>query len=121
MATEEQWEYCQLILGEWRYDKGKKAWYYDLSIRYFGPRHAFRTLSESQGKGAKPWPYNPWEMALGLLGLGGWEMVTIQHGLHVVVGAGVTSGSLRWDNSSAYFKRPVLAGRRIDEPELQLS
>jgi hypothetical protein len=116
MATEQQWEYCQLHLEGWRCDKGK--WYYDLLIRYFGPQHAFRRLSESQGKGAKAWAYNPWERALGLLGLAGWEMVHVQHGVYILnMGGG---GQLLPDNCVAYFKRPVLAGRGVREPELQL-
>ena len=112
--------FCQVILGQWHYDKGKRAWYYDLAIRYFGPEGNYYQLSESQGKEARSWQYSPWDRLLGLLGLAAWEMVSVQHGIYVVVGAGSTSGELRPSNASAYFKRPVQAGRRVDEPKPNL-
>ena len=116
--AEQQWEYCELVLGSWREDKKRKGWCYDCYIRYYSPTGG-RILRELATLESTV-PYNPFAQAMALLGAAGWELVSVQHGN--------TSGgphwcgeyTLVWDNRVAYFKRPVLSGRAVDEPKLAL-
>jgi len=74
---------------------------------------------------------NSWAAALATLSAAGWELVTVQHGL-VIRGSMSSGGNLegrlapdppssdgKWEYSSceaiAYFKRPIQAGRKIDD------
>lgn len=112
------WEYCALKLQGWQEKRG--LWFYSLRIQYFGERGGQYTLSEMEGKNAKDWKYNPWERAFGLLGVAGWELVNVIHGNHIP-GNQASGGYLLGDNAVAYFKRPIISVRRVDEPKLVLN
>jgi hypothetical protein len=58
-------------------------------------------------------PYDPWLKAIGLLGGSGWELVTV-----TIRSDPERHQSLLLDDQSAYFKRPVITGRPIDDVEL---
>jgi hypothetical protein len=128
MATEQQWEYCQLILSSWYYDANERKWFYNVGIRYFGAQGGYYTLAEYDTvepyktiKKYKGWSYNPWQYAIGLLGTGGWEMVSVQHGnFERNIGSGGGGKGIVQDETVAYFKRPIQPGRRVDEPKLVL-
>lgn len=111
MAT--AWEYCQLFL--YGTEKRYEEWYYGLGIRYCGADYV--TLSILEGDDARSWEFNPWFKAIGLLGLGGWEMVSMEHPTYHVEGH---PGHINFREATAFFKRPVESGRRIDQPELLL-
>lgn len=56
------------------------------------------------------------ERILAYLGGGEWELVSVQHGLS---GTGTLyGGELRANDVKAYLKRPVLAGRRTNQPPI---
>jgi hypothetical protein len=114
VSTEQQWEYCALRVASWEW-KGEQC-YCDLSIRYFGRENGFHILSVGSGADAKAWAYNPWERAFGLLGLAGWELVSVQHATETKH----TSPEILCPVGLAYFKRPAKEGRRVDEPALAL-
>ena len=107
MPSEQQWEFCQLVEEYSTEEKGQ--WYYEVNIRYFGEKYYYRQISELKGKNAKPWPYDPWNVAFRFLGASGWELVSVQHS---------ADKYLRWDNKVAYFKRPYVQGRNVDEPKI---
>jgi hypothetical protein len=119
------WEYCGIYLNDCdsvEYKKqGKKGWLYDLRISYSGENIIQETIStndylkDETGKQYHLlWSINNlWQQSIGLLGLVGWELVSIQHPLglsFVITYRGV-----------AYFKRPRIEGRPVDEPKLKIS
>ena len=112
---EVQWEYCELVLGVWKYHRKQKMWSYNCWIWYIGStgETIFRQLAEK----GHPLPFNPWRKALALLGAAGWELVSVQHGLG---GSAYLPYGLSPENRVAYLKRRVKPGRRVDEPELIL-
>lgn len=118
MPADQQWEFCQLILGT-NMQQPNGQWAANMAIRYFGTQARYVVLATTD---TKMYHYNPWEYAFGFLGWAGWELVSVQHGF-TAVAAGLTAGSglLKADNISAYFKRPMLEGRAIDQPALVLS
>lgn len=118
MSAELRWEYCQL--GFYGTEQRKEKRYYGLSIQYFGEDSRAQYLSYLNGDNAKPLSYNPWAYAFSFLGAASWELVNIQHSLMTGGSYGTGSGTLRWDDAVAYFKRPILSGRRIDEPKIML-
>ena len=74
---------------------------------------------------------DPFDLALGLLGGSGWELVSLQHGNLVITVEG-TPGSFAiqekkeykntlTENRVAYLKRPVKDGRAVNEPIINLS
>lgn len=100
-----QWEYCQLNL----YGVDSPEVFY-LQIKYMGASHGTHVLSQG-GRGAKKWDFNPFLMAMGRLGLAGWEMISVHH----------TADAAKFGTLGiAYFKRPVVTGRRVDAPALTL-
>ena len=116
MAETKQWEYCSLVLL--RIVQKRDDRYYELGIRYLGDEAASRMLSEAEGSLARKWEYSPWQRAIAELGEGGWELVSTQHANSS--GDMGTGGEIDHSNAIAYFKRPKVAGRRIDDPPLHL-
>jgi hypothetical protein len=113
--VELQWEYCTLSLMELKFKKN--LIYCDLSVSYLGVSNEFHFLLSVMNikiESLKPkgWSYNPWNRAISLLGVGGWELVNIQHGSAPSV--------INMSNAVAYFKRPIQPGRRVDEPKIEL-
>jgi hypothetical protein len=116
-----QWEFCQLrlVASALVPDQGMR---YTLDIFYLGGSGVQpQSLSRigHPGEEGPVWTYNPFQAALGRLGAAGWELVAVQHG---VIAPTVPShaGDLRADNIIAYLKRPVVGGRPVDHPPLQL-
>ena len=115
-----QWEYCQVNLWEAKEHKGRfgkeSGFGYDCRLTYFstGGETVTRVLAQVD----QILSTNPFHRVMGLLGLGGWELVTVQHGALEYAVAGVSTLPLAWFNAIAYFKRPMAPGRAIDEPQL---
>lgn len=122
MTGERRWEYCELGLGSSREHKpgifgGKQGRSYDCYIRYHTPEEPiFQMLAQLD----EPIPYNPFSKAIGLLGLAGWELVSVQHGNSYGGQSSRNEDAILWNNQIAYFKRPVIPGRAINEPKLDL-
>ncbi len=118
---EQQWEFCQLrlVASAMVKDQGMR---HTLDVFYMGAEGVqAQSLSRigHPGEEGQVWGYNPFQTALGLLGAAGWEIVSVQHG---VIAPTIPShaGDLRMDNAIAYLKRPVVAGRAVDQPALRL-
>lgn len=111
----QQWEYC--ILYMFGKTLKKSGWYCDLELSYCGYSANSLSLSSMRGKNSKPWRYDPWDMAICLLGENGWELISIQHG---AINAWNIKSLISLFNAYAYFKRPVIPGRSIYEPKLEL-
>lgn len=113
--SEQRWEYCTLRIDGRTHNEKDDSYQYGLEIRYFGSK--ILTLSSLDGRSWKE--YNPWSKAMALLGEYGWEMISVQHLQLENVERG--SDRLRPYEAVAYFKRPMLAGRNIDQPKLELA
>lgn len=118
----QQWDYCQLrLIGSKREQTGgvltkkQEFWSYNCDVRYYCPDGdtIFHNLADYD----KPLPFNPFNKAMGLLGAAGWELVSIQHGPYTGIGGGL---GIIWDNCVAYFKRPSIPGRAVNDPKLSI-
>jgi len=118
----QKWEYCALYLGFVNFveytEIEKQGWLCDLSISYIGSSQHRETLSNSseyveQKEYVFLWSFNPWEQAIGTLGMMGWELVSIQHDL--TIHNYCNSGAI------AFFKRIKVEGRDVNEPLLKFS
>lgn len=130
--NEEQWEYCSLHLDSYKkhtqglFEAKSVGYSYDCWTVYYGPTGALRqTLATIDNVLS----FDPFAKALGLLGSNGWELVSVQHGNleTAAFSSRSTSEDLRyfhetlcWMNKIAYFKRKVLPGRAVTEPQLAL-
>jgi hypothetical protein len=105
-----RWEYCELWLdGVAAHDSagtGQVSYSYECYIIFSGHDGGGKTQVVSEL--GKVLSFHPWRRAMGLLGGAGWELVTVQHG---------SPGNLRNQNKVAFFKRRVVAGRKVDEPK----
>lgn len=135
------WEYCQLSLTGMERDEGG-GWRYFCTLQYLTPDGA-RTVELADGKTVLA--ENPFRLAMARLGAAGWELVTIEAdftatGSPTARVSGSVRGNLRgfeakgvgadvhvelalrhdWTRRFAFFKRPTLDGRRIDEPAVTL-
>ncbi len=116
-----QWEFCQLRLVGSALAQGQEM-RHTLDVCYLdGTGVQTQALARigHPGEEGRVWPYAPFNAALGLLGAAGWELVTVQHGI-IAPTIASHAGDLRIDNVIAYLKRPVVAGRAVDQPALQL-
>jgi len=109
------WEYCRLQLDAGAYSKSQAVKQYPYYIRvqmeYFGATEPVST-SHMEDSDQMERPNTVWGRSLGLLGAAGWELVSVNLGK-------VKDNTLV--DATAYFKRPVEAGRRTDEPRIKLS
>ena len=114
--AEQQWEYCELFLGKLEEKKKKKGFMCDCYIRYYSltGQEIYQQLATLEDFT----PYNPFTKAMGLLGGAGWELVSVQYGNKS--GLEINEDALIRSNQAAYFKRPVVAERAVDEPKLSL-
>jgi hypothetical protein len=120
--TELNWEYCELRLTSRPEFSGLllsiDGYSYNCFIRYYvlDENHIDIQLSEI----GKKLSYNPFIRAMAFLGANGWEIVTLQmgnaHGGSTTHDADV----LAWGNRIALLKRPIVSGRKINEPALKL-
>jgi hypothetical protein len=121
--AETKWEFCELILAGYKFDKGRQTWSYNCDLYYHCPDGKYIYLELGTIK--KPLPYNPWGKALGILGGFGWELVSVQYGNVVsggvrVLGWDYEEPTLNRQSRVAYLKRPSISGRATDEPKLVL-
>jgi hypothetical protein len=115
MNDHQQWEYCELNVGGARDAKGKGA-FYEVWVYFMSPeKQCTDTLAQVDGKEAKIFSYNPFRRAVALLGAAGWEMVSSQTASG---GSDVRGGTMNWGEKIAVFKRPVVAGRAVDDAKL---
>lgn len=124
--SEQKWEYCELGLDGSKQHKpgvfgGKEGWSYDCHIRYYATSGStFLQLATPDDV----LPFNPFVKAMSLLGSYGWELVSVQHGNVETHTAGwptkEVDGHIVWSRKVAYFKRPMVTGRAVDEPKLAL-
>jgi len=107
--SEHQWEFCELSLfGGW-WKQREKGWICNLWVQYYGQDRApSYHLAEAEGKNMKIWGYDPFAKAMGLLGVAGWELVSLES----------EPGASDSGKRVAVFKRPVQSGRAVDEPKL---
>ncbi len=108
--VEQNWEYCELRLDSF-VQRGTllfpgKGDDYDCSIRYYAldGMHIKIDLSNS----GKPLLYNPFSRAMAFLGANGWELVSVQ-----------SNDALHFGRKVAFLKRPIVTGRKVNEPELK--
>lgn len=116
-----QWEFCQVrLVGSALAQEQEMR--HTLDVFYLdGTGVQARALARigHPGEEGRVWAYSPFSAALGLLGAAGWELVTVQHGA-IAPTIPSHAGDLRADNIIAYLKRPVVAGRAVDQPTLIL-
>lgn len=114
-----QWEYCSVSLAEHEGVTPKHE--FNCRVRYLASdsetiEHQFTKLGSSV-------PFFPLTAVIRLLGEGGWELVSVQHATYHRP-LDPRNASTGWWISSftgeamAYFKRPMLPGRAINEPLL---
>ena len=115
MSADSGWEYCQLILFD--SDVSRESGRWELGIRYMGG--GSQMLSKIKGDLGRDWAHNPWEQAIYQLGVGGWELVSVQHAN--IAGDMGGGGDLSQGQIVAYFKRHIQPGRAISEPALELT
>ena len=105
----DQWEFCELTVRD-STAINEHELTCDLIIVYFGEQVIPRALSEKTG--SITWHSDPWSRTLGLLGRGGWELVTVSQG-------GISDASPS-GYVTAYLKRPVKPGRAVDNPAVAI-
>ena len=114
MEQQSCWEYCRLYCQDSYYNVHEHTYAYSVKI-WFMSSHGDvieREISTTE----QMFAFDPWLKAIGLLGGCGWELVTVK--------IGSTSNhhdSLLLDNQIAYFKRPVVSNRPIDDVELNFA
>ncbi len=107
-----QWEYCRVQLDSGSYGQkqtiGRLPYFVRITIDYYGADVVPPTaIGEDTDQIERP--NRLWGQVLGLLGLANWEMVNLYTG---------PVKDLALVNVMAYFKRPVIAGRRVNEPRI---
>jgi len=110
----QQWEYCRLQLDAGSYSQSQTVkrfpYYIRIQIEYFGAGLPVMTSFNHDTDKIEE-PNRVWGQALGLLGMSGWEMVSVDLGK-------VRDMTLL--DATAYFKRVVEPGRPVDQPRVQL-
>ncbi len=110
----QQWEYSRLQLDAGSYGQSQTVkrypYYIRIQIEYFGAGLPV-TTSFNRDTDKIEEPNRVWGQTLGLLGMAGWEMVSVDLGK-------VRDMTLL--EATAYFKRPVEPGRPVDQPRVQL-
>ena len=122
--SDQEWEYCQLFLTN-RIET-KSGYAYQLVIDYLGVNSY--NLATSDDKSPRIFAYNPFKVAVGLLGRGGGELVHIQHSItnyeeSMFLGSiarGDGFSVIKHNNVVAYFKRPIKPGRQPQDPTIIL-
>ena len=121
-----QWEVCRVVAVQWKHET-RKGYEYDSKVvfDYYAPTGVITKFS----------PTDAFGQAIGVLSAAGWELVSVQHRLFIhsmgasssAISGDVTGrlsykhpsgdSSYVWDGAEvvAYFKRPVQAGRKIDD------
>jgi hypothetical protein len=129
-----QWEHCQLVLLGVTIPQRPAAGpddpsdpvetHYHVQVVYMGPDGTYverrlATLDQTLDD-------NPFYRVIGLLGGAGWELVSMEarhdYAWTDDLGKVVVPYHAGWRpvSRTAYFKRPVVAGRGVDEPQLTL-
>ena len=114
MEQQPCWEYCRLYVQDSYHNVHEDTYSYDVQI-WFMDSHG-DVIERQIATMEQSLPFDPWLKAIGLLGGCSWELVTVK------VGAiSEHHESLLLDNQVAYFKRPVIPGRPIDDVELNFT
>jgi hypothetical protein len=121
MTTPTQWEYCELQLSDQERHKagmfgGSEGWSFECAVYFYGATGKIKYQQLAVLKQAVA--FNPFKKAMALLGMRGWELVSVQQASFG--GRTRSDDSVSYDQRVAYFKRPVVAGRSESEPELAL-
>lgn len=111
MINVQQWEFCRLDYGGSQEERG--GYKYNLGIVYFYQGEKYRQLASTE-KGGKVFTYQPFFAAMGYLGTFDWELISVQHSTEL------HGTEIKLNRAVAYFKRPIMPGRRIDQPPLVL-
>lgn len=117
--VEVQWEYCSVTVAE---NEGKAPnMSFNCYVRYFAS--AYETIEHQFTKLGSPISFFPLTAAIRLLGEGGWELVSVQHATYQRPLDPKNASKGWWisdftGQAIAYFKRPMLPGRAINEPLL---
>ena len=115
-----QWEVCRVVSIRWLYQNENKV-YGTIAIDYYSPAGVITKF-----------PSFEFGRAIGVLSAAEWELTDIQHRLIIrswnTGSSGELTGRLYYDHPSgdksilfdgadvvAYFKRPMQAGRKIDD------
>ena len=120
--AEQNWEYCELRLKDITQHDGSflslpgKGTSYDCLIRYYALDG--NQIDIQLAKTGNILPYNPFTKATAFLGANGWELVSVQTGNDSR--PLLPSKMLVWTNRVAFFKRPIVDGRKVNDPELKL-
>ena len=115
----QKWEFCRLYVSNEQEHTGEGR-SFEIGVYYLGAETRFYKLAEL---GKQIFQSNPFPKAMGLLGVAGWELVSVQHGLLTTRWneAGAAVEQANWFSEIvAYFKRPVKPGRAVDEPRIVL-
>lgn len=120
-AVDNEWEYCQLMLVRER--KGKREVICRLAYCQSNTPEVALGKPSDAGEGVACF-----RQALGVLGRAGWELADIEMSFDVELGGQVhfpSAAALTGHHSpstvgaTAWLKRPVLAGRPIDDCDLR--
>ncbi len=105
-------EYCRLVLdaGQYSQTTGRYPYFVRVTVDYYGAQES-PSYKFNQDTDKMEGPDKTWGRMLGLLGAAGWEMVNFTIGK-------VKDRSIL--DAVAYFKRPVEAGRAVDQPAISL-
>jgi hypothetical protein len=117
------WEFCAVVSHATSTTRGQVDWI--CRVSYFTQAGVRTVILHDTGIAA---PTDVFERALAQLGAGGWELVSIDHELvrdvTPITGerflASVETGYSFSPFGVAYLKRPLMPGRRIDEPPIEI-
>lgn len=117
--AEHSWEYCALVSHASEDRRSPQTW--ACRISYFALEGVMTSHVQNVGEA---YPSDTFERALAQLGRAGWELVSLHHELvrnnMNVTGeeflATIHTGYSFSPFGVAYLKRPVQAGRAIDQP-----
>lgn len=128
-----QWEYCHLFFVGVRISQGRRAApddaaaaeiHYYMRVVYMGPDGM--CVERQLAAYDQTFTENPSYQAIGRLGGAGWEMVSMEpardnswtddNGRDIVP----YQAGVRPLSRAGYFKRPVVAGRTVEDPPLTL-
>jgi hypothetical protein len=108
------WEYCRLYVRDSYHDFHENIYSFDVQIWFVGSQGD--VVEQQIATMAQAFPFDLWLKVVGLLGGCGWELVTIKIGA-----ISEHHDSLLLNNQVAYFKRPIISGRPIDDVVLNFT
>jgi len=113
----QNWELCELSLnGYVRYRE--KTHFYDCDITYYGSgQYIYHVIASTEKKHERKILFRrpPFNQAIVILCDAGWELVS-----HQIASGGdhLTGVGFNWQVQNAFFKRPSIKDRKLDDPKL---